>query len=169
MTRRDRCINGKLFITSFPTPITATTPPLLAVNAAAQTLLSTPVHSSTAGGAAYSSASAPNSRLTARPVSSGAAFGSTRYVTQVGTSCRANSSREASTSVTTSGCAPDARAAASAMSPMGPAPHTTAPRPSSSRAVRMPCSTTLSGSSSAPSAYEMPSGSLCSHRAGCTL
>ena len=51
---RLRCMKGRLFMISFPTPITITVPPLLAVYAAVTTLLSTPVHSNTVSGAPYS-------------------------------------------------------------------------------------------------------------------
>ncbi|TLD03213.1 uncharacterized protein PgNI_12420 [Pyricularia grisea] len=137
-----------------------TTPPRLAV---------------TTGGAEYSSGSGttppfkPNRARIPLALSSGVCAGSTRYVWHDGTNSRANSSRLGSTSVMTMGCAPDALAAANAIRPMGPAPHTTAPLPRLKPARRIPCSTTDRGSSRAPSAYERPSGSLCSHRAGWTL
>lgn len=71
-------MKGRLFMTDLPTPITHTTPPLRAAKAAVQMLLSTPVHSSTVGGALYSSPSAPKSLLISLALPSAPRAGSTR-------------------------------------------------------------------------------------------
>lgn len=134
----DMCIKGRLFITERPTPMTQTTPPLLAANAAVQMLLSTPVHSNTVGGARYSSASAPYSLLISFAFSSAPRFTSIWYVVQLGSSSLAKASLFGSTSVITIGCAPEARAAARAMRPMGPAPQMRAGRPRLRPPVRTP-------------------------------
>ena len=150
---RDRCMNGRLFMISLPTPITMTVPPLRAVYAAVTTLLSTPVHSSTTSGAPYSpTCSKLNSSRICFELLSASRLRSTWYVRTEGTNFFANANLLGSRSVMTIGCAPLARAAASAMRPIGPAPHTTAPRPSDSPAELMPCMTTDKGSSNAPSA-----------------
>lgn len=171
-------MNGKLFITSLPTPITHTVLPLLAANTAVQILLSTPVHSSTVSGAKYSlsssfnpSASRPskNNRLTPSAFALASFSLSTRYVRTPGTYLSANANRPSTKSVTTRGHAPLARAAFSANNPIGPAPHTNAARPKLSGAVAMPCITTLSGSSKAPSAKLTASGSLWHQAAGWVL
>ena len=154
----DRCMNGKLFITALPTPTTIKHPPLRTANAAVHTLLSTPVHSSTTLGCTYSPS--PNSRLISLALSSAPSFVFTWYVRHEGTRSCAKASRLGSTSVMTMGCAPEARAEARARRPMGPAPQMRVGVPSVRCADSMPWSTTLRGSSRAPSAKETLSGSL---------
>ena len=134
--------------------------PLLTANAAVQTLLSTPVHSNTVGGALYSSFPAPKSPRIAAAFSSAPSPGSIRYVTHPGTTSRAKASRFGSTSVMTSGWAPEARAAARATRPMGPAPQIRAGRPRERPPVVMPWRTTLRGSRRAASSKVTFSGIL---------
>jgi hypothetical protein len=143
---------------SLPTPITTTFPPRRAVYAAVQTLLSTPVHSSTVSGASYCRLPKSDRIAFALPCASRSRL--TWYGIHLGTKLFANASRPASRSVTTIGCAPEARAAASVISPIGPAPHTTAPRPRLSWAILMPLMATDRGSKRAPSAKVILSGSL---------
>lgn len=151
-------MNGRLFMISLPTPMTQTTPPRRTTKVPSTILLSTPVHSSTVGGAEYSSA--PYSLRTAFAFSSDDNLRSTWYVVQPETKSRANARRFGSRSVITIGCAPDARAAARAMRPIGPAPQIRAGFPRLNPPVLTPCRTTLRGSRSAASAQVMLSGIL---------
>lgn len=80
---KEICMNGRLFIMDFPTPITITVPPLRTAYAAVQTLLSTPVHSRTVDGAKYSSF--PNRARTAFAFRAASREGLTMYVLQLGT------------------------------------------------------------------------------------
>lgn len=98
---RDRCMNGMLFITGFPTPIIISVPPLRTEKAAVQTLLSTPVHSITDAGAVYSPS--PYNFRISLAFSSAFNFSLIRYIWVCGTNSLAKLRRPWSMSVITSG------------------------------------------------------------------
>ena len=86
---------------------------------------------------------------------------STCTPTDPGTNFSAKSNLPRSKSVITKGHAPAAFATASEINPIGPAPKTTPASPNFNGPRSKPLNATLSGSSSAPSAYVKLSGILC--------